>query len=311
MDRIIKAPVLLIAFNRPDTTEIVFQNIREAQPSKLYIALDGARSHKPGEAGLRDQVLEITKKVDWACEAKYLIRDNNLGCKLSVSGAISWVLDSEDRVIVIEDDIVLNSSFYRFADDLLYKYQFQEEVAMISASNFTPVKSESDYFFSMYGHIGGGWATWKRVWDKFDVSVPQLKEAILNDCSKMNFVNKGEQKYYKKYFNKLYSDIQSGKDNYWGPQFLFFRRNNNLLSIVPRVNMSTNIGLYSARAGDRSLKSKNNFWVPAFSLEILNNPDHIVWNTEYDRIHFKKYVNREASLLTRIFRKALRTIKAR
>lgn len=35
-------PVLLIAFNRPDTTRQVFNAIRNAQPSRLYFAVDAA-----------------------------------------------------------------------------------------------------------------------------------------------------------------------------------------------------------------------------------------------------------------------------
>ena len=71
-------PVLLVAFNRPDTTKIVFDSIRNVKPPKLYVAIDGPRKNKKGESELCRQVVAITKNIDWICEVKYLIRNNNL-----------------------------------------------------------------------------------------------------------------------------------------------------------------------------------------------------------------------------------------
>ena len=44
-----KTPILLLAFNRIHTTKQVFQAIRLARPSRLYVAADGARAEIPGE----------------------------------------------------------------------------------------------------------------------------------------------------------------------------------------------------------------------------------------------------------------------
>lgn len=310
MDNSLNAPVLLIAFNRPDTTKVVFDSISKVKPKKLFVAVDGPRNHKQGEAELCKQVIEITKNVDWECETKYLIREKNLGCKLGVTGAISWALETEDRVIIIEDDIVLKHSFFKFADDLLEKYQFHEEVAMISASNFTPFKCDYDYFFSLHGHIGGGWATWKRVWDKFNVEIPELEEAINFGLRKIKFSSEKEKIFYIKYFENILTNIKRKTENAWGPQFLFFRFQNNLLSIVPRVNMSTNIGFYSARSDEKASKSKEAFWYPDFNLEILIRPNEIVRNIEYDKYHFKNLIILKIPLLKRAFNKISRIIKS-
>jgi len=45
----LKKAVLFLVFNRPDTTKIVFEAIREARPPRLYVAADGAREGKDGE----------------------------------------------------------------------------------------------------------------------------------------------------------------------------------------------------------------------------------------------------------------------
>jgi hypothetical protein len=42
-------PVAFIIFNRPDTTEQVFETIRQAKPPILLVIADGARASKLGE----------------------------------------------------------------------------------------------------------------------------------------------------------------------------------------------------------------------------------------------------------------------
>jgi hypothetical protein len=75
-----KSPILYIIFNRIDTTDKSFETIRNAKPSKLYIAADGPRSSVIGEGELCNKVREIALKVDWDCEVKKLFQDENLGC---------------------------------------------------------------------------------------------------------------------------------------------------------------------------------------------------------------------------------------
>ena len=105
-------PILFLVFNRPETTAIVFNVIREAKPSRLYVASDGPREDRENESVLVDAVRKISTTVDWPCEVMTLFRDNNLGCKQAVSGAISWFFDHEQEGIVLEDDCVPHPDFF-------------------------------------------------------------------------------------------------------------------------------------------------------------------------------------------------------
>ncbi len=42
----LKTPILFLIFNRPDTTQIVFNEIRKAQPAQLFVAADGPRKER-------------------------------------------------------------------------------------------------------------------------------------------------------------------------------------------------------------------------------------------------------------------------
>lgn len=300
-----EAPVLLIAFNRPSTTKEAFKSIRKAKPGKLYVAIDGARVNKEGEADLCKEVLEITKKVDWECEAKYLIREKNLGCKYGVSGAISWALENEDRIIVIEDDIVPVPSFFSFAEELLEKYKNDNHIAMVSGNNYTPLHAiNEDYTFSQYGGHIWGWATWKRAWGQFDVEVPDIEKEVSRNLPNMNFTNAQEKRYYKGYFKKLAVRIQKKTENTWDSQFRFFLHQKNLLSIVPKFNLCSNIGESSSRTD--TVANTSDFYYPSFDFVLEKHPSEVTRNLEYDKYHFNKHINAKS-----FFEKAVYKIKKR
>jgi len=71
-------PVLFLIFNRPDTTQKVFNAIRQAKPKQLFVAADGPRQDKEGEIEKCQKARQIAASVDWDCEAKTLFRDKNL-----------------------------------------------------------------------------------------------------------------------------------------------------------------------------------------------------------------------------------------
>lgn len=302
----IAAPVLLIAFNRPDTTEQVFQKIRETQPAILFVAVDGARLNKTGEDELVENVKQIVKQVDWECEVKYLFSDKNLGCKQAVVSAISWALKEKDRVIIIEDDIIPSPSFFLFAQELLEKYEDDDRIAMISANNYTPIKEleQDDYLFTKYGHIWG-WATWKRVWNQFDVDLPYLKNDLENEYLKTAILSKAELKYMTKYANNILRMQESNLINTWDAQFAYYRIRNSLLSIIPRVNLASNIGINSSRT-DTNAKINKHYFPAVSSFVLLKHPSQIECNLSYDKYHFENHISNKTSIIKRVIRKMQR-----
>lgn len=66
----LETPVAFLVFNRPATTRRVFAAISNARPSRLFLIADGARSDRPGEAQLCDEVRRIISAVDWPCQVE-------------------------------------------------------------------------------------------------------------------------------------------------------------------------------------------------------------------------------------------------
>ena len=141
-----KTPVLFLVFNRPDVTALVFERIKEIKPQKLYVAADGPRHSREGEKDQCELTRNIIRNgVDWDCDLNLLFREENMGCKYAVSGAINWFFENEEEGIILEDDCFPDLSFFNYCSILLDKYRNHPEVMHISSNNFNDRKNKNSY----------------------------------------------------------------------------------------------------------------------------------------------------------------------
>jgi len=232
-------PVLFLIFNRPDTTQKVFNAIRQAKPKQLFIAADGPRPDKEGEIEKCQKAREITTSVDWDCEVKTLFRDKSLGCKIAVSSAVDWFFENVEEGIILEDDCLPNQSFFWYCQELLKYYRDDTRIMTISGNNFQfeKIRGEGTYYFSKYVHLWG-WATWRRAWKCFDVDIKSFDEFERENQIKNIFQIKQQQKYWMKVWQKIYDN----KIDTWDYQWAYTCFINNGLCIMPNANLVSNIG---------------------------------------------------------------------
>ena len=58
-------PILFLIFSHPHLPRRVCERIREARPAQLFVAADGPRAERPGEAGLCAATRRVVDQVDW------------------------------------------------------------------------------------------------------------------------------------------------------------------------------------------------------------------------------------------------------
>jgi len=236
----LNTPILFLIFNRPDTTKKVFAAIRKAKPQKLYVAADGPRYEKSGEEANVREVRAIATNVDWECEVKTLFREQNLGCKMGVSTAITWFFENEDEGIILEDDCVPDPSFFPFCQELLIRYQQDNRVMMISGNNFQNGKRRTDYsyYFSRHAHCWG-WATWKRAWKHWNGDLatwPEVKAAnFLDDIA-------GGDEAFVAYWSRIFDKCYAGRIDSWAYPWTYSCWIEAGLTILPNTNLVSNIG---------------------------------------------------------------------
>lgn len=237
------APILLIGFNRPDFMVAQIAAVRAARPARLYVAVDGPRPDRSGEAEKCRAVRECMKLVDWPCEVKTLFREKNLGCKMGVSGAITWFFDQEEEGIVLEDDCRSSEDFLRFASEMLVRYREDGRVGLVAGFNAFDLQSDRQVSYHFSEHLDiWGWASWRRVWQKYDVTMAKYADRAetLIEQSKM-------LPYGKMFMRKGLAEVRAGL-NTWDFQFALMFLAEGYLAVSPREKLVANAGLCDAAA---------------------------------------------------------------
>jgi hypothetical protein len=235
-----QAPLLFLVFNRPDTTEQVLKAIRLYRPERLYVACDGPRVDRPGEEDLVGTVQRIISEgVDWPCSLFSLYRDTNLGCKKAVSSALDWFFENEEAGIVLEDDCLPHPDFWRYCNELLVRYAYDERVFMISGNNFQDGKKVNDdsYYVSALTHIWG-WASWRRSWQKVDLELGGYDDWVQQGGLQRLFGRGRWTGDWKRTFERY----RQGRYNTWDYPFLFAAWKHGQYALLPSVNLVSNIG---------------------------------------------------------------------
>lgn len=280
-------PILFMVFNRPEKTSQVFEEIRKAKPSKLYVAADAPRVHVSNDIESCSLVREIVSNVDWECEVKYLFHEKNLGCSQAGITAWNWIFDNEEEMIFIEDDGLVSHSFFSYCQELLFKYKDDPKIAYIGGVNYGMNFGTSSYFFSKPPAATYSMATWKRVYDLYEPKLESFNETFQTDNFKNNFINTIA---YKVFVDNCKKFLEFGGNTY-DLQMIYLTEKYNMLSIYPNVNLSSNIGLDFGGANNNinpnsstALKLGNR---QRFEIDTLIHPEKVEVESKFEKEHYR------------------------
>jgi len=280
-------PVLLLTFNRIETTRRVFEAVRQARPSKLYLASDGPRASRPEDAAKVAAVREfLTSSVDWPCEVRTLFQPSNLGCKDAPIAGISWLFENEEMGIVLEDDCLPHPDFFGFSADCLERFKDEARVYAVSGTNIAGRwREDVSGFFSMMGG-NWGWASWRRAWSRYRADIgPELTPENWSTIAR----NLGDRRLYNCMRDLIGSHSESMAGDAWDYQWLFRRLLDGGLTVVPSRNLISNIGFgedSTHTANDESPLSR----IPTGELAVSGSyPRQLVGDLKYDR-HYLAYL---------------------
>ncbi len=288
----LSTPVAFFIFNRPDTTERVFEVIRQARPSRLLVVADGPRPSHAGDQEKCAAARAIIDRIDWDCEVSKSFAQANMGCKHRMSSGLDWVFTTVKEAILLEDDCFPDPTFFRFCEELLDHYRHDERIMTISGDNFQFGRRRTDYsyYFSRYPHIWG-WATWRRAWRHYDPDMqlwPERQKAgwlsgIL-DCQEA-----------ANHWARLFEQSFSGGADTWDYAWTFACWLQGGLTIIPNVNLVSNIGFGAAATHTTSRARFANIAVHPVSFPLQHPPSVSRW-IEADRYTSRQQVGIKALL---------------
>ena len=299
-------PILLIVFNRPQTTEKIFERIRQLKPQKLFVAADAPRPHKDQDEFLCQKVRQLATNVDWDCEVKTLFQPQNLGCGKAPAQAISWFFSHVEEGIILEDDCLADITFFRYCAEMLEKFRHDPRIFMVSGTNYVQNwhQDTQSYHFSFYGSCWA-WATWRRAWQFFDYQIPlwanpQTAHLIAHQVA--------HQAYFELYLRPVYQKTFQNPDavSWWDYQWSFVRYLQSGLAVVPSQNLVKNIG-FEADATHTNAASPDPFVnLPTYSLgfPLQHNPCIVA-----DRLYEQEIYKVLCPPVLPIWKRAIRKIK--
>lgn len=299
MDKSFQAPILLVIFNRPHLTLQVFNQIKKVKPKYLYIAADGPRANRPDDFNKCAETRKIHELVDWDCELKVLFREDNLGCGIAVSSAISWFFENVEAGIILEDDCFPDLSFFSYCSELLQEYKDDDRISCISGNNFQNgiKRGNSSYYYSHYP-ITWGWASWRRSWSRFDFDISDASSIINSGNLDTVFPSKAEKKFWIKKLVQAYHESQ----HIWDYHYLFSIWKNHGMCIIPNINLVINLGfLNDGTHHFLNDSTKTNAKLQSMGFPMVK-PHQVLVNREADKYLFKHFYSHS-------FQRAVRLIK--
>ncbi len=238
--------------------------------------------------------------MDWDCEVIKNYSDINLGCARRPATGITWVFEQVEEAIILEDDCLPTRAFFQYAEEMLERYRDDERIMMITGTNFLEEwKSHiQSYHFSYYGG-SWGWASWRRAWQYFDYELKLWNKEEIRERVRDVLANEEQFRAREAIYWKTYNNINH--ITWWDYQWGLARLIQSGLSIIPAVNLVTNIGFGKDATHTNWDYSDLSVDSSEFKFPIQMN-EFVAVDREFDRQLYNKLM-KPASLAVRVQKK--------
>jgi len=264
------APITLFVYNRPQFTTRTLESISEndlARDSELFIYADGPKANSnPAQLAAIKEVRKIIRSKSWCKKVTIIESAVNKGLAPSIIQGVTEIINRYQKVIVIEDDVVVSKYFLRFMNEGLEKYKDVNKVSSLGSWNYYYNDTLADtYFISLPDTIA--WASWKRAWDHFEPDTEkiynQLKERAL-----LHEFNLGGRFPYE---NMIKHQLE-GKVNSWAIRWTATTFLQKSLTLYPSRSLSKHIGFGNDSTHVKSADYNENLVLADTPIQILDIP---------------------------------------
>lgn len=294
------APIAVFAYNRLDKIKRCIKALEKcelASDSDLYIFADGYKSDKDKKAVEEVQrwVSDYSSNSAKAFRSVHAeIKEKNMGLANSIISGVTKLICAYEKVIVVEDDLIVAPAFLKYMNEGLSFYEDQTNIWAMASYGYD-LKSLKHYHHDVYmGYRASswGWATWKDRWGTVDWDVSDYAELTRN---------KEMQKIFCRGGGDLYPMLQRqmrGESDSWAVRWNYAASKQNKLTVYPKHGLVCNEGFDGTgthsglKAPDAVYDGNNN----NISFEILPLDRKIA--REFQRMHtdtIDKKIKRNAS----------------
>lgn len=175
------APVAIFVYNRLDNTRQTIEHLGRnegAQDTDVYVFSDGGKDAESWQKvnEVRGYLHELAKQHGFK-SLTLVERPENVYLERNIMEGIAQVLESHDRIIVLEDDICTSPFYLKYMNEAFEMYQDVPRVMHVSG--FTNLAVDAPAFYFTPHPSGWGWGTWHDRWQLHFRHFKTREEALL------------------------------------------------------------------------------------------------------------------------------------
>ncbi|OYU42664.1 MAG: glycosyl transferase, partial [Burkholderiales bacterium PBB4] len=233
-------PIALFVFNRPEHTIKCLNALKknpEAKNTNIHIFCDGPRTEESAESLERIyETRQIIASLDGFNDIQIIYNSNNKGLSKSIIYGIEKVFETNNKIIVLEDDIVVSTYFLRYMNWGLNKFESDLKIATIQAFQFPVFKNKQEFFLDKA--VGcWGWGTWKHQWENFEIDPEKLLKKLIETGREREFNLNDSYNFFELLEQNKDKKIDSWAIRWYASLFL-----KNKLNLYPTITLAKNIG---------------------------------------------------------------------
>ena len=225
--------VLIICYARTKRVIDLLNQLDQIGISSIYIAVDGPKDSNI--ANLQSQLFDYLEQLPANRRNGISLwrREHNLGVAVSVITAIDWFFSHVESGAILEDDLIIDNSFFPYLKASLEKFRHNSEIMLISGNSLPQSNLNANSAQLVSYPQTWGWGTWKDRWAQiresaYDSSKLHAKKSF---SPSLNFWSYGTRR------------VLRGQVDTWDIPLALFMFESSTFSILPPVNLVSNVGV--------------------------------------------------------------------
>jgi len=231
--------IFILTYDRLDNIKRLLNrlNLYTNKNQKIFIFADNAKKRS-----IKVKNVHNFLKTKRSNKFRIIIRKNHLGLKENCFQAYDFMFSIFDKVIYLEDDILIKKNFLQFMKKNLFLYENNKKVMSITGYSFPfklPDNYKHDIFFSKRA-TSWSQASWRRVWKLFKRNKENSLDILLDKKKLKKLLTLGED------FLPMLVQSQLGKIDSFQIWWNWNIAKNNGICINPTKPLVENMGFNSS-----------------------------------------------------------------
>lgn len=226
-----KTGALLIGHARLENLEKQIEKLSKFETLEIFVWID--KGTTPGLITLQFEFIKnLNSKI--LSPANIHLTESNLGLAKSIPAAISWMFESVDQGIILEDDLEFGDSFIEFTLYGLREFHTNSKIWMVAGSNPLNLDSLPNHQIAITTYpVIWGWGTWKSRWLEIENYALNSLAAPKNHMSCFRV---------RRYWKNGWYKTRLGVLNSWANIVAGYQHDLGKITVMPPVNLIKNNG---------------------------------------------------------------------